>query len=138
MTVPRSAGPSSPAPSSLAPTYEALRQNMRAIYQKARERSPPLGALLNSGCDIIKVDDREAHFGFKFPNHAQRASERANLENLKAILLELTGQEMTIACLHSEDVADWKQREPTSRSSLVRAAQEMGARVLSPGPEGPE
>jgi DNA polymerase-3 subunit gamma/tau len=127
-----------PGPASVEPTYAALRQSMRVIYQKAREKSPPLGALLNSGCDIIKFDDREAHFGFKFPNHAQRASEKANLENLKAILLELTGVEMIIACLHIEDVTDWKQREPSSRSSLVRAAQEMGARVVSPRPEGPE
>ena len=134
-------GASTPYVASSAPTgsvetsFQALRQNMRTIYQKARERSPSLGALLNSGCDIIKADDREAEIGFKFANHAQRASDKANLDSLRAILLEVTGQEMTVSCVHKEDVSDWKQREPSSRSPLVRAAQEMGARVLSPEPE---
>jgi hypothetical protein len=119
----------------VAASLPDLRQNMRTIYHKARERSPALGALLNSGCDIIKADDQEVQIGFKWPNLAQRASDKANLEALRTILREVTGNEMTVSCIHVEDVSDWKQREPSTRSALVRAAQEMGARVLTPAAE---
>ncbi len=113
-------------------TLEALRRSMRLIYQKARARSPQLGALLNSGCDIMSVDDREVLFEFKYRIHADRAAAKANLDGLRSIILELTGREMIINCLYKEDVSDWKQRETASRSALVRAAQELGARVLPP------
>jgi hypothetical protein len=109
---------------------------MRAIYGAARARSAPLGALLNSGCDIIDLDDREVTFGFRFPNHAAKASEKANLDALAAILLEVTGAELAVTCRQEENVTDWKAREGASRNPLVRAAQEMGARIITPS-DGP-
>jgi hypothetical protein len=122
---------------SVEPTLIGLRQGMPIIAKKVRERSVPLAALLNSGCDIIKVDDREVVIGFKFAIHRDRVNQKANLDHIKAVLLELTGQPMTLTCIVAEDTSDWRAREPAARNSLVRAAQEMGARVLSPGPEGP-
>ena len=53
---------------------------------------------------------------------------------MKAIVLDLTRQEIAVACRFEEGVTDWKQRESSGRSALVRAAQEMGARVLTPPP----
>jgi hypothetical protein len=42
------------------------------------------------------------------------------------------GRQRTIVALHDEGVMDWKLRETLSRNALVRAAQEMGARVITP------
>jgi hypothetical protein len=42
---------------------------------------------------------------------------------------------LSVVCVHEPGIEDWMQRERASRSPLVRAAQEMGARVLSPEPE---
>jgi hypothetical protein len=113
----------------------ALRDNMRLVYQRARAKSPQLGALLNSGCDIIKADGQEVVIGFRFRNHADKASEKANLDILRAIVADLTGQDSRVTCRHEEGVSDWKQREVADRSPLVRAAQEMGARILTQDPE---
>jgi DNA polymerase-3 subunit gamma/tau len=132
----RSGSPPSIANSSggsAALTPAALRDNMRLIYQKARTASPTLGALLNSGCDIIKADEREVIFGFRFRNHATKASEKVNLDAIQAIFSELVGREVAVACRFEEGVTDWKQREAArgKDSPLVRAAQEMGARLIS-------
>jgi len=108
---------------------------MRLIYTRAREKSAPLGGLLNSGCDIIKADEQEVVFAFRYPVHASNAAKAANRDALKAIIFELTKRDVEIDCRHEEGVTDWKQRETATRSPLVRAAQEMGARVLSPEPE---
>ena len=110
---------------------------MRLIYQIARDRKQQLAALLNSGCDIIHVEDAEhkVRFGFKYLNLATKAAEKANLDELRSIVLQLTGREMDISCVHDPNVTDWKARESAGRSALVRAAQEMGARVLSPESE---
>ncbi len=126
-----------PGAGSVEPTLIGLRASMRAVYQMAKEKSAPLGGFINSGCDIIKADGQNVVIGFKFANLAQKAGDKTNSEHLRAIFLELTGQEMNITCIQSDDIVDWKLREPSTRSSLVRAAQEMGARVISPGPEGP-
>jgi hypothetical protein len=108
---------------------------MRTVYNRARAKSPQLGALLNSGCDIIEVDEREVRIGFRFANHAAKASEKQNLDALRSIILELTERELNIVCQHEGSVSDWKLRESASRSPLVRAAQEMGARVIPSEPE---
>jgi DNA polymerase-3 subunit gamma/tau len=127
--------PSTPnAPRESVPaTLGAVKGQMRAIYEAARARLVPLGALINSGCDIIAADETSVTFGLKFPFHVQ------NIEKHKAVLTEVVssvlGRPVTVSAVHDPSVEDWKLRETASRSPLVRAAQEMGARVLSPEPE---
>jgi hypothetical protein len=129
---------STPTPSaapreSVPATLAAVKSQMRAIYEGARARLVPLGALINSGCDIIAADETSVTFGLKFPFHVQ------NIEKHKAVLTEVVssvlGRPVTVSAVHDPNVEDWKLRETASRSPLVRAAQEMGARVLSPEPE---
>lgn len=118
---------------SVPATLGAVKGQMRAIYEAARARLVPLGALINSGCDIIAADETSVTFGLKFPFHVQ------NIEKHKAVLTEVVssvlGRPVTVSAVHDPSVEDWKLRETASRSPLVRAAQEMGARVLSPEPE---
>jgi hypothetical protein len=110
------------------------------MYEDARKASAQLGALLNSVCDIIGADETELVLGFKFPLHAERVSARTNLTILSEIASRLLGRTVSVRCVQDDSVESWRQRETASRSPLVRAAQEMGAQVISstePG-AGPE
>ncbi len=119
----------------VAPTLSAARSQMRPIYEKARAAGFQLGALLNSGCDIIDADESGVVLGFRHPIHANKASEKQNLDVLTAIFSEVMGRPLSVRCVESTDVTAWTQRESASRSPLVRAAQEMGARILTSEPE---
>jgi DNA polymerase-3 subunit gamma/tau len=118
-----------------AVTVGAARQVLQAIYDEARRRSVPLGALLNSDCDIIGADGDAVVFGFRHLLHAEKAASKQNLETLSEVASRVLRRQVTVRCVHDSSVGSWRQREPASRSALVRAAQEMGARILSPGPE---
>jgi hypothetical protein len=110
---------------------------MRAVYERARASGFQLGALLNSGCDIIEADESAIVIGFRHPIHAEKASEKANLDALAAIISQVMGRPLSVRCVHEPTVEPWNQSLPakTGRSSLVQAAQEMGGRILSPQPE---
>jgi hypothetical protein len=108
---------------------------MRPIYDSARARATQVGALINGPCDIIEADANGVTFGFKFPLHAEKMSEKRNLDLLGQAVSEVMGKTVSVRCVHDADVEPWKTRESASRSPLVRAAQEMGARILSPEPE---
>jgi DNA polymerase-3 subunit gamma/tau len=114
-----------------------VRAQMRPVYDRARAAGFQLGALLNSGCDIIEADESAIVIGFRHPIHASKASEKPNLDALAAIVSEVMGRPMSVRCVHNAEVEAWTQREAGSRSSLVRAAQEMGGRILSTEPEDP-
>ena len=118
-----------------APTLEAARGRLRPIYDRARALEVHVGALLNGPCDIIDADEAALTFGFKYPAHAQKMLETRNLDVLAGAVADVMGRQLEVRCVHDPNVESWKQRETASRSALVRAAQELGARVLSPEPE---
>jgi DNA polymerase-3 subunit gamma/tau len=130
-------GTEAPVGASLA----AARGAMRPIYEKAKAVGFQLGALLNGGCDIINADEDTIVLGFRHEFHAVKASEKANLEALTRIVGEVLGRAVSVRCEVSEDVVAWTQREANARARenpLVRAAQEMGARVVRAGLDEPE
>jgi hypothetical protein len=110
---------------------EAARGQMRAVYEKARSNGFQLGALLNSGCDIIEADESAIVIGFRHPIHADKASEKPNQDALAAIVSEVMGRPVGVRCVHEPAVEPWNQRGSAARSSLVQAAQEMGGRILA-------
>jgi DNA polymerase-3 subunit gamma/tau len=118
-------------------SLEDARGQIRAVYERARASGFQLGALLNSGCDIIEADESAIVIGFRHPIHAEKASEKANLDALAAIVSQVMGRPLSVRCVHEPTVEPWNQSLPakTGRSSLVQAAQEMGGRILSPQPE---
>jgi DNA polymerase-3 subunit gamma/tau len=120
------------SPTPAEATLDAARSRMRVVYDRARAAGFQLGALLNSGCDIIEVDESAIVIGFRHPIHAQKASEKGNLDALAAIVSEVMGRPFSVRCVHEPSVEPWSTRSTSSRSALVRAAQEMGARVISP------
>jgi DNA polymerase-3 subunit gamma/tau len=117
------------------PTLAAARGALRPIYEEARVTSVALGALINSACDIIEADEAAVVFGFKYPVHADKAGSKPLVDTLTDIVSRVMGRQMAVRCVHDASVEAWTQRERASRSPLVRAAQEMGARVLSSEPE---
>ena len=116
---------------------EAIRSQMRPIFEKARAAGFQLGALLNSGCDVLEATENSVTLGFRHGIHAAKASEQANAAALSRVFSEVLGRSTTFHAREAPDVTDWKQRETTGRSSLVRAAQEMGARIIGTG-DAPE
>ena len=112
---------------------EAVRAQMRPIFEKARAAGFQIGALLNSGCDVIEADEDTVVVGFKFAFAVGKALEEANAASLSRVFSEVLGRPVTFRAKEAPDVADWKARETAGRSSLVRAAQEMGARIIGPG-----
>ncbi|HWC31109.1 MAG TPA: DNA polymerase III subunit gamma/tau [Dehalococcoidia bacterium] len=118
-------------------SLEAARAQMRPLYERAKSAGFQLGALLNSGCDIIEAGESSIVIGFRHANHANKASEKANLDALAAIASEVMGRPTSVSCVHDPEIEAWTQRQPPNRSALVRAAQEMGGRILSSEPEDP-
>lgn len=108
---------------------------MRPIYDRARASKVNVGALINSVCDIIDANEDEIVFGFKYPNHVKTMSDPANLAFLTETVVAVMGRPVRVRCVVDDNVESWQRRDSASRSALVRAAQEMGARVLSSGPE---
>jgi hypothetical protein len=93
-----------------------------------------LGALLNVDCDIIYFNETEIVLGFKYPVHAERASQRANIDLLNDIVSRVMGRPLAVRCVLDATIEHWRLRENASSNALVRAAQEMGARVMSSDP----
>ena len=116
---------------------DQVRELMPRIYAAAREKEFHVGALLNGPCDIMGVSESEVTFVFRHPNHAQKIMEPQNHKVLVEAVSQVLGRPLTVRCVHDAEATSWKQREAAARSPLVRAAQEMGARVL-PSENGEE
>jgi DNA polymerase III subunit gamma/tau len=114
------------------------REHMRPAYERARAAGFQLGALLNSGCDIIEADESALVLGFQHSIHVTKASEAQNLQALSEIFSEVLGKTVNIRCVHDPYVEAWRLRQAGRSSPLVRAAQEMGGRILSSEPEDPQ
>ncbi len=101
----------------VAPTLSAARSQMRPIYEKARAAGFQLGALLNSGCDIIDADESGVVLGFRHPIHANKASEKQNLDVLTGDLFRGDGPSAErelrrVAGRHCLDAARIGQPQP--------------------------
>ncbi len=122
------------SPGPVEVSLRAARQRMRPVFDEAKHLSVPLGALLNGACDIIEFKEADMVLGFKYPVHAERASARNNIDVLNEVTSRVMGRPMTVRCVLDPSIEHWRLRENSNRSSLVRAAQEMGARVMSSEP----
>jgi DNA polymerase-3 subunit gamma/tau len=108
---------------------EAARGQMQQIYYAAKARDARIGAFVNSACDIIEADDQIITFGFLHETIFGMVQQPQNLKVLAEVASEVLGREVTVKCVHDPAVQPWTRR--ASRSPLVRAAEQMGARVVS-------
>jgi DNA polymerase-3 subunit gamma/tau len=115
---------------SIAMSADAVRDMLPKIYEEVRKRQVNVGALLNSECDIIEATEDEVTFGFRFENLAKKTAETQNLKLISEVISEAMKRPIRVRCVADASVTSWRRREQ-SASPLVRAAQEMGARLLS-------
>jgi DNA polymerase-3 subunit gamma/tau len=114
----------------------AVREQMQRIYQAAKARDARVGAFVNSACDIIEADDHIVTLGFAHEAILKMVSQAQNLRLLSEVVTEVLGRPVQVRCVHDPKVESWSRRVP--RSPLVRAAQELGAKVLPRESEPPE
>ncbi len=115
------------APLSLA----VARQSMQEIYDRTRAANVRVAALINSVCDIIEIDEASLTLGFRFEAHLTKALAPESLQLLTETVSAVIGRPMTVKCIQDPAIESWRQRDSANRNPLVRAAQEMGARVVS-------
>jgi DNA polymerase III subunit gamma/tau len=122
-----------PAPARSGPlTLEQARESWRDIYSLTRQINFKAGALLNSGCDIIEVENGTVVFGFRSPWLAERMNSGdggSNLKSLQEAVNQVLGQGHDVRCIHAPETT---ARPVSGRRGghLVEAAREMGARVI--------
>jgi len=108
------------------------RERWQDIYSLTRQLNFKAGALLNSGCDIVEVENGAVVFGFRSPWLAERMNTGDGGSNLKALqeaVNQVLGQGHNVRCVHAPEAA----ARPVSRrrgGHLVEAAREMGARII--------
>ncbi len=127
VAAPTSAGAS---PDAVAPSLMEARARWQEIYQRARELHYRTGALLNSGCGIIQASEQEIVFGFRHAMLLDRmqADDGENLRALQQAVDDVLGTGRTVRCVLDANV---EVQRPTRGGHLVRAAEEMGGRVLA-------
>ncbi len=117
--------------------------NVMTLVKQARARWPELfnltrtldkraGALLNSACDIIEVNEAQGRitFGFRHAALAQKLATGdggANLNALTQAVQQVFGKPYTVACRHEPSVVDRQKAASGPRGPLVREALEAGA-----------
>ncbi len=101
---------------------------MQRILQATKARDTRVGALFNSACDIIEADDQMITLGFMHEAILKMAQQPQALEILADAASEALGRSVQVRCVHDPTVEPWTARK--SRSPLVRAAEEMGGRVI--------
>jgi DNA polymerase-3 subunit gamma/tau len=112
-------------------TLEVARERWRDIYSLTRQLNFKAGALLNSGCDIVDVEDGAVVFGFRSPwmvEHMSSGDGGSNLKALQEAVTQVLGQGLSVRCVHAPEAS----RPRTERRSghLVEAARELGARIV--------
>jgi hypothetical protein len=102
---------------------------MQQIYYAAKARDARVGAFVNSACDIIEADDQIVTLGFAHEAILKMAQQPQNLQVLAEVTSEVLGRSVKVQCVHDPNVEPWTKR--VARSPLVRAAEQMGAKVVS-------
>ena len=124
------ATPADVSQEAVPPLLAEVRAQWPEIYRRARELDYRTGALLNSGCGIIQASEDEIVFGFRHAMHLDRMQGDGgeNLRALQQALDDVLGAGRTVRCVLEPNVDVLR---PARGGHLVRAAEELGGRVLS-------
>jgi len=124
--------PSGPPSADLA----RVQARWQEIYQLTRKINFKAGALLNSGCAIIAVDNGTIVFGLRHEHLAEKMNsgeDGAYLQALREAVQQVIGGEYDIRCVFDPQAATPRSAAGASGGHLVQAAREMGARLVSDG-----
>ena len=113
-------------------TLEVAREHWRDIYSLTHRLNVKAGALLNSGCDIVEVEDGAIVFGFRHEWMVGKMNSDDGGSNLKALqeaVSQVLGQGLNVRCVHAPETTS---RPVSTRRGghLVEAARELGARIV--------
>lgn len=127
-------GPAATAATDGSDELEAARRKWQEIYRVVKTISATAGALINSACDIIAIENGVVVFGFKHSFLLERmvAGEGgANLRALQKAVDQVLGPGHTVRCELHPELPERPIRAPTTKSPLVEAAQNLGARIVN-------
>jgi hypothetical protein len=122
---------------------ERVRARWEDIYRLTKQKgagpqgNQVPGALLNSGCTIVAVEDNVIVFAFQHEFLVQKmnADNGTHLQVLKEAVQEVLGEEYDVRCVHDAEAVRAQRAASRSRSGggghLVQAAREMGARLIT-------
>lgn len=122
-----------PAAAPASDALEAARRKWPELYRVTKALSMKAGALINSACDIIAVENGTVVFGFKHSWHMENMTAGdggANLAALQKAVEQVLGPGHTVRCELHPELPDRPVR-PAVKSPLVEAAQNMGARIVN-------
>ncbi|MER3419745.1 MAG: hypothetical protein C4290_04095, partial [Chloroflexota bacterium] len=107
-------------------TLEEARARFRAI-RDACSANVQARALLNSGCDIVDINERVITFGFRYDLLLSKAQPGSPVYRaLAAAVEQVLGRRLDVQCIHVPDVTDRLRAQPPRPSHLMDEARKLG------------
>ena len=121
------------APAKAAPA--ATDDLLASVRQASREGDRQLSALLNGSCEVLSAEGDTVVLGFYHTFHLERVESGAYQEPLDELFSSALGRKVEVKYEHAPRDRGPERAEPKG-GHLVKAAQELGARTVSPTREG--
>ncbi len=127
--------PREPVEDNAPAEVKVARARWTELYNRTRQMDKRTGALLNSECDIVAIDDAAGTltFGFRYQTHAERAAlgdGGANLKALTEAVQQVFGKPYRVECRHDAAVIGRQRATSTPRAPLIKEALDLGARIV--------
>ena len=106
------------------------------IYQLTRKINFKAGALLNSGCAIVGLDNGTIVFGLRHEPLAEKMNSGdggAYLQALREAVQQVLGSEYDVRCVFDDRASTPRAAAGSAGGHLVQAARELGARLVRDG-----
>jgi len=106
------------------------------IYQLTRKINFKAGALLNSGCAIVGLEDGTIVFGLRHEPLAEKMNSGdggAYLQALREAVQQILGSEYDVRCVFDDRASTPRATAGSAGGHLVQAARELGARLVGEG-----
>ena len=122
-------------PAKAAPAASATDDLLASVRQASREGDRQLSALLNGSCEVVSAEGDTVVLGFYHTFHLERVETGAYQEPLDELFSTALGRKVEVKYEHAPRDRGSETPEPKG-GHLVKAAQELGARTVSPTKEG--
>jgi DNA polymerase-3 subunit gamma/tau len=106
------------------------------IYQLTRKINFKAGALLNSGCAIVGLENGTIVFGLRHEPLAEKMNSGdggAYLQALREAVQQILGSEYDVRCVFDDRASTPRATAGSAGGHLVQAARELGARLVGEG-----
>ncbi len=114
-----------------APELAQAQGRFRAIYQAMQVLSRKDAGVLNSGCDVIAINDRVITFGFQYAYMVDKLAKGTDAHrHLSRAVEQVFGVALDVSCEHRAGVVDRLKASPARTSHLLEEAKALGGTVL--------